>query len=79
MQRVYVLSNEDMSKIVCLDKNKKKFMLLDIKDKTALNRAMSFPNLTAAKNLQQRIESYDSNFHKTLINNVAQLYKNSFF
>ena len=74
MQRGYVLTNLNLDEIVLVNKKKKKFELVPIVDRTTLNNALCFTNITAAKSLQKRILNSFPNFPETKIINVAQLY-----
>jgi len=80
MSRGYVITSEDLSKILCFDSDKTAFHMADISNVSVINKAVCAPDLTEAKNIVRRIEESE---HKTVvdgteINNVARLY-NKFF
>ena len=78
MQRGYVLVNLDLSHVVTVNKQNKKFDLIAVINSTVLNNALCFGNITAAKTIQKKLKEFDSDFPETKIINVAQLYNKVF-
>jgi len=80
MSRGYVITSEDLSKILCFNENKTAFHMADINNVNVINKAVCAPDLTEAKNIVLRIEGSEHSavVDGTEINNVARLY-NKFF
>jgi len=74
MQTGYVLCSIDLSKVLCLTKDKNSVTLVDIKSTMDINRAICVSDLTEAKNVSERLKN--SGLVGDLeIANVARLYK----
>ena len=52
MQSGYALCTSDTTKVLCLTKNPTRVELLDVKEKTTLNKALCLPDLTSIKGIR---------------------------
>ena len=77
MQSGYALCTSDNLKVLCLTKNPTKVELLDIKEKSTLNKALCLPNLTAIKDVYERLKEKNLVGELDIVN-VARLYKNHY-
>jgi hypothetical protein len=79
MQRGYALCSMDLTKVISIDKNKQKFIWIDIDGTKAINKALCFYDKTEARNVQQRmIEHHDGVMQESQVVNVSRLYSKIF-
>ena len=79
MQRGYTLCDMNFNKVISIDKEKKKFQLIDITGTRSLNKALCFYDKTEAMNIQKRvIEHCDGNLPEMQVVNVSKLYSKVF-
>ena len=79
MQRGYALCSMDLTKVISIDKDKQKFIWIDIDGTKAINKALCFYDKTEARNVQQRmIEHYDGVMQESQVVNVSRLYSKIF-
>ncbi len=79
MQRGYALCNMDLTKVISIDKNKQKFIWIDISGTKAINKALCFYDKTEARNIQQRIiDHYKGLMEESQVVNVSKLYSKVF-
>jgi len=74
MQTGYVLCSASLNKVLCLSKDKKDVVLVNVDSTKDLNRSICLSDLTEAKNIYERLK--DAGLIGALeIVNVARLYK----
>lgn len=79
MQRGYTLCNKDLTKVISIDKDKQKFIWIDIDGTKSINKALCFYDKTEAKNIQSRmIDCCGSLPGESEVVNVAKLYSKLF-
>jgi len=79
MQRGYVITSEDLKKVLCLNQHKTGVAMSAIDSTTVLNSAICLSDLTEAQNVLRRMKNNDgtkSMCKNAVITNVARLYKN---
>lgn len=79
MQRGYVITTQDLSKVLCLNKNKSNVLMTIVGSTNVLNSAICLSDITEAQNVLRRMKNSEGT--KTMckdavITNVARLYKN---
>jgi len=75
MQRGYALCNKELTKVISIDKEKNKFVWINIDSTKAINKALCFYNKTEARNIQQRIiDHHDGVMEESHVVNVSKLY-----
>jgi len=79
MQRGYTLCNKDLTKVISIDKDKQKFIWIDIDGTKSINKALCFYDKTEARNIQSRIiEHCDGLSEDSEVVNVSRLYSKIF-
>ena len=78
MQRGFVLFDDDLGRVLCLNPNKDGFQLEEVDDTRTLNQALCLHDLTEAKNVYKRIVEHTGDMFELQIVNVARLYKKFF-
>ena len=77
MQSGYALCTSDTTKVLCLTKNPTRVELLDVKEKTTLNKALCLPDLTSIKGVYERLKEKNLVGELDIVN-VARLYKHHY-
>jgi hypothetical protein len=78
MQRGFVLCDDDLGRVLCLNPDRDGFQLEEIDDTRTLNQALCLHDLTEAKNVYKRIVEHTGDMFELQIVNVARLYKKFF-
>lgn len=74
MQTGYVMCSQDLSKVLCLDKDSGSVALVTVDSTRELNRSICLSDLTETKNIYERLKNRGL-INQLEIVNVARLYK----